>query len=104
MYKVKFTPLAQMELDEFIDWLNDFNPALSTEYDFDFRKSLRRNVLESPRRWPYFFLTGSPIRAYLYSVSRRTSYWIVYEIDEKNQLVNILRFWNGARDPAKFKI
>ena len=104
MYEVTFTQKAQIELDDFIDWLNEFNPSLASEYDLDFRKNLRRSVLESPKRWPYFFLTGSPIRAYLYSVSRRTGYWVVYEVDEENHRVNILRFWNGSRDPLKFKL
>jgi hypothetical protein len=49
-----------------------------------------------------FFLTGAPYRAKLFSVGR-TSFWIVYEVDELERTVNILKIWNSKQDPNDFE-
>ncbi len=43
-------------------------------------------------------------RGYLYTVSRRTNFWIVYSINEDDKTVHVLRFWNSARDPETFLV
>jgi plasmid stabilization system protein ParE len=104
MYRLVVAPRARDEIESFLDWLTNYNVKTAEDFRLDLERAVSSQLLESPKRWPYFFLTGSPFRAYLYTVSRRTSYWIVYEVDEERQLVAILRFWNGARDPAKFAV
>ena len=54
---------------------------------------------QSPNTWSYFYATGAPFRAYLFRVGRRTSYWIVYTVDDDAKLVKVLRFWNASREP-----
>jgi hypothetical protein len=49
--------------------------------------------------WSYFPLTGAPYRAYLFRVGRRTQYWIIYIVNESTRTVDVLSFWNTARDP-----
>ena len=49
--------------------------------------------------WSYFPLTGAPYRGYLFRVGRRTQYWIIYTVDEDTRTVDVLLFWNAARDP-----
>jgi hypothetical protein len=49
-----------------------------------------------------FYLTGLPYRGYLFRVGRRTSFWIVYTVDEDAKLVRVLRFWNASGNPADF--
>jgi len=57
------------------------------------------NLAESPLTWSYFPLTGAPYRGYLFRVGRRTQYWIIYTVDEYSRIVDVLSFWNTARDP-----
>ena len=44
---------------------------------------LHTHLAESPLTWAYFPLTGAPYRAYLF----------------RTRTVDILSFWNTARDP-----
>ena len=61
-------------------------------------------IARSPMTWTWFVHTGAPYRAYLFRVGRRTRYWIVYRVDQETETVNLLRFWNGARDPTHFSL
>jgi hypothetical protein len=57
-----------------------------------------------PLTWSYFPLTGMPYRAYLFRVGRRTQYWVVYTVDEEANTIDILSFWNAARNPASLDL
>jgi hypothetical protein len=54
--------------------------------------------------WSFFFLTGAPYRAYLFDAGERTKYWLVYRIDESSRTVYLMRMWNAAKNPKKFRI
>jgi hypothetical protein len=60
-------------------------------------------LANSPHTWGFFFITGAPYRAYLFEVGARTKYWIVYTIDDRAQVVNVLRVWNASQDPNRFR-
>lgn len=45
-----------------------------------------------------WFETGAPHRAKLFKLAR-TSFWIIYSVDDERQRVEIKRFWNAAREP-----
>ena len=101
-YKLTIAARAERDIDDFLTWLDDYNPATAEEYEDDLYEAIRRNVLPRPHTWAPFFLTGRPYRGYLYTVSRRTNFWIVYSISEEDKTVHVLRFWNSARDPETF--
>ncbi len=54
--------------------------------------------------WSHFFVTGAPYRAYLFDAGVRTKYWLVYSIDEESRTVRIMRMWNAASNPKKFRV
>ena len=103
-YSIRIDDRAQREIDECAAWMKgyseDFMLAQLDRIEAIFRGTLAR----SPAMWSYFFITGAPYRAYLFKVGRRTSYWIVYKIDEEAQRVEILRFWNASRDTKAFAV
>jgi plasmid stabilization system protein ParE len=103
-YRLTVSTAAQQDIREFLEWLNDYSPKIAAEHDRDLHDAIRSLILPRPHTWPYFFVTGSPYRAYLYSVSRRTTYWLVYTINEDEKIVNVLRFWNSARNPKQFVV
>jgi hypothetical protein len=67
------------------------------------RRIIDIDIAGSPRTWAAFFVTGAPYRAYLFKVGRRTSYWIVYAVDEAVSQINLLRFWNASQDTKNFR-
>jgi mRNA-degrading endonuclease RelE of RelBE toxin-antitoxin system len=102
-YRVRIDPLAMRQIDEFAAYLRDYSEDFAREQIERLDRILRFNLGESPLTWSYFPLTGAPYRAYLFRVGRRTHYWIIYTADEDNHTVDVLSFWNTARDPESFK-
>ena len=47
----------------------------------------------------WFHETGKPYRAKLFHLATMT-YWIDYAVDDETRTVEILRFWNTAREPG----
>jgi hypothetical protein len=79
--------------------LREYDEQFAIEQIERLDRTLRVNLGETPITWPYFPLTGAPYRAYLFRVGRRTQYWIIYTIDEAARTVDVLAFWNAARNP-----
>jgi plasmid stabilization system protein ParE len=103
-FKVRFAPQAQEDIRDFATYLAAYSEDIADRYISELAAAIERHILPRPMSWQFFFLTGAPYRAYLFKISRRTAYWIIFEIDEHPQTVNILRFWHAARDPEAFVV
>jgi len=97
-FRVRIDPVALRQIDQFAAYLRDYSEDFAIEQIERLDRILRLNLGESPLTWSYFPLTGAPYRAYLFRVGRRTQYWIIYTVDEDSRTVDILSFWNTARD------
>jgi plasmid stabilization system protein ParE len=66
-------------------------------------EALERDILfliaNTPHAFSFFHETGAPYRAKLFKLAR-TAYWIVYTVNDDTGTVDILRFWNAAREPG----
>ena len=103
-YRLRISPLAQQLIDQFAEYLRDYNEEFAVEQFDRLNAILATTLAEAPTTWSYFALTGAPYRAYLFRVGRRTQYWIIYTVDEHNRTVDILHFWNAMRDPEKLDL
>ena len=92
------------DVEKFAEYAAAYSDEFAREQFMRLNRILTTDLAEAPRTWGFFFVTGAPYRAYLFRVGRRTSYWIVYAIDEDARRVNVLRFWNASRDAETFKI
>ena len=98
-YRLRIDAVAQRQIDEFAAYLRDYDEDFATEHIDRLNRVLSIDLTESPLMWAYFSLTGPPYRAYLFRIGRRTHYWIIYTVDENRRTVDVLSFWNAARDP-----
>jgi len=98
-FRVRIDPVALRQIEQFAAYLRDYSEDFAIEQIERLDRILHYNLGESPLMWSYFPLTGAPYRGYLFRVGRRTQYWIIYTVDEDNGTVDILSFWNTARDP-----
>ena len=53
---------------------------------------IERTIAEFPHSFSFFSKLGAPYKAFLFTVSRRTAFWIIYMVDESEKEVRILRF------------
>jgi mRNA-degrading endonuclease RelE of RelBE toxin-antitoxin system len=98
-YRVRIDPVAQHQIDQFAIYLREYSEDFAVEQIERLDGILEFNLGQSPLMWSYFPLTGAPYRAYLFRVGRRTQYWIIYTVNESSRTVDVLSFWNTARDP-----
>ena len=103
-FRVVKDSVAQAEIDSFGDYASDYSEEFAREQFTRLNRILTVELAEAPYTWGYFFVTGAPYRAYLFKVGRRTSYWIVYTVDEDARRVDVLRFWNASRDTKTFSV
>lgn len=55
-------------------------------------------IAHNPNVFAWFHETGEPYRAKVFKLGR-TTYWIIYVVDDERERVEIVRFWNSARQP-----
>jgi hypothetical protein len=103
-YRVRIDPVALGQIERFAAWLSDYSEDFAIEQIERLDEVLRVNLGETPLVWSYFPLTGAPYRGYLFRVGRRTQFWIVYTVDERALIVDILLFWNASRDPKRLEL
>ncbi len=103
-FRVRIDPIALRQIDKFAVYLRDYSEDFAFEQIERLDHILYDTLGRSPLTWAYFPLTGSPYRGYLFRVGRRTQYWIIYTVDEDTRTVDILHFWNTARDPETIEV
>ena len=103
-FRLRIDPVAQAHIDQFARYLRDYSEEFAIEQIELLDRILHSDLGESPLSWNYFPLTGAPYRGYLFRVGRRTQYWIIYTVDEDTRTVDILSFWNTARDQGKIDL
>jgi plasmid stabilization system protein ParE len=102
-YRLRITPFAQRQIDNFVTYLRDYSESLARAQIKRLRRTLAVDIAAAPHTWSHFPFTGAPYRAYLFRVGRRTQYWIVYTVDDDALTIDILHFWNAMRDPERFE-
>ena len=103
-YQVKIASRALRDIDDCAAWMKECQEDFMFAQLDRIEMTLTRNIAQSPATWNHFFITGAPYRAYLFRIGRRTSYWIVYTLDEGAKRVDILRFWNASQDTREFAL
>jgi plasmid stabilization system protein ParE len=100
LYRVVISDLAQRDLDSFYEYLRRYSESTARKYVEAFYDAIERTIAVSPHSFSFFSELGAPYKAFLFTVSRRTAFWIIYKINEGNKEVRILRFWNASREPG----
>jgi Mn-containing catalase len=103
-YKVVFSATAGQEIREFLSYLSRYDEQTSKRFEAALSHVVESELAIIPNAYTWFWLTGSPYRGRLFSVSRRTAFWFVYTVDEDKSVVSVQRFWSASRNPAVFEI
>jgi plasmid stabilization system protein ParE len=101
-HKIRFSAQAKRDVQFLTDYLTRYSDEVADLYVSELASAIEGNIASRPHTWQFFFLTGAPFRAYLFKISRNMSYWVVYQVDEENEAIDVLRVWNCAQDPDEF--
>jgi len=75
------------------------NEATAQKYFQELERDITYLIANTPNSLNWFHETGPPYRAKLFRLAR-TTYWIIYVVDDTNEIVELVRFWNSARRPG----
>jgi hypothetical protein len=101
---VFLTNEALADIAQLQEYLAAIDPHMADRAIAELDRVMRADIAERPAAYTWFYLTGAPSRARLFRISRRTQYWVVYDIDMPRDRIVILRTWNASRDPAAFEL
>src|SRR5436309_347774 len=99
-YQIRRAPQARRDVREFIHYLKREASEITAGRYFELLEhDITELIANNPNSFSWFHETGAPYRAKLFELAR-TTYWIIYVVDDDNQVVEFLRFWNAARQPG----
>jgi plasmid stabilization system protein ParE len=99
-YRVVIDDFAQRDIDSFYEYLRRYSQKTAGKFAEAFYDGIERTIAEYPHSFSFFSELGAPYKAFLFTVSRRTAFWMIYSIDKSESEVRILRLWNASREPG----
>jgi toxin ParE1/3/4 len=93
-YQVVLSPAAEADLDEILTYIAGDNPEAAAKFGTAIIR-LAFSLAEMPLRGR-LFRRRSQFRRLIHG-----DYLIIYRIKETDRVVEVLRFWHGARRPPK---
>ena len=100
IFEVRLVHRATEDIRKIYDYLQELDIA-SADRHLVRLTGVIESIGLSPNRFAYFFVTGAPYRARLFILGR-TSFWIVYRVDEPVSRVTIFRIWDSRQNPDGF--
>lgn len=98
-YRVDIGKNAQRQIDGFLEHLRRYSFETADKYARALQAAIDTYLVNSPTMFEPWWETGLPYQAFLFTVSPRTSYWIVYRVYESERLVRVFRFKSAAQEP-----
>jgi plasmid stabilization system protein ParE len=99
-YQIRRAPQARQDIRDFIRHLKrEVSEPTARKYFDALEHDITDLLARTPNSFNWFHETGAPYRAKLFKLTR-TTYWIIYVVDDDNEVVELVRFWNSAREPG----
>jgi plasmid stabilization system protein ParE len=99
-YQIRRAPQARGDIRNFIRHLKrEASEETARKYFAELEHDIIYLIGNTPNSFSWFHETGPPYRAKLFRLAR-TTYWIIYVVDDANNVVELVRFWNSARKPG----
>ena len=99
-YRVDIGNAAQRQIDGFLEHLRHYSFQTADKYERALQHAIDTYLVNTPSTFEPYWETGLPYQAFLFTVSPRTSYWVVYRVYEKEGLVRVLRFKSASEEPS----
>lgn len=98
-YQILRNGTVARDIREFVRYLQrEAGDTIAYNYLTALEHDLEVVIANSPNVFPWFHETGAPYRTKLFRLARST-YWIIYTVDDARSRVEIIRFWHSAREP-----
>ena len=97
-YEIRRGRQARQDIRNFIRHLKrEASESVAQKYFDELEYDLLQLLANNPNSFNWFHETGAPYRAKLFKLAR-TTYWIIYIVDDEHEVIQLIRFWNSARE------
>ncbi|MGO9006466.1 MAG: hypothetical protein ACLQIQ_15205 [Beijerinckiaceae bacterium] len=96
-YRVDIANNAWRQIDGFLEHLRRYSFETADKYERALQHAIDTYLVNTPTTFEPYWETGLPYHGFLFTVSPRTSYWIVYRVYESENLVRILSFKSASQ-------
>jgi plasmid stabilization system protein ParE len=100
-FTIKLRKTAQKDFSDIHLFLNELDASSARKHVTRLADAIEQ-ISGCAQLYSFFFLTGTPYRAKFFEIGR-TSFSIVYRLDEAADTIDILRIWNSRQDPGEFE-
>jgi plasmid stabilization system protein ParE len=76
-YRVVIDVLAQRDIDDFYKYLRRYSENTARKHVEAFYDVIEQTIAVFPHSFAFFAEMGAPYKAFLFTISRRTAYWVV---------------------------
>ena len=97
-YRVEISQGAIREIDRFFVRLRDFSLDTAEKYELALQRTIDNYLVEKPTFFPPYPEVGAPYYRFLFRVTPRTAYWIVYRVYEAQGVVRLLQFRSTSQE------
>jgi len=97
-YRVEISKDATSEIDGFFARLREFSFQAAEKYQLALQRTIDKYLVDSPTFFPPYPDVGLPYYRFLFRVTSRTAYWIVYRVYEDEGLVRVLQFRSTSQE------
>ncbi len=98
-YQVHISDNARRQIEAFLEYLRRYSFETADKYERALQQAIDIYLVNAPTTFEPYWETGLPYHAFLFTVSPRASYWIVYCVYETERVVRVFRFKSAAQEP-----
>ena len=99
-YRLEIGRKAARQIRLCFDRLRRYSFPAAEKYERALEQAIDAYLIDPPFTFGYYWETGAPNRAFLFTVSPHTAYWVVYRTFEDEGIVRVVAFRSASAEPG----
>ena len=99
-YRLEISRKAGREILHCFKRLRRFSAASAEKYEVALEQAITAYLLNPPVTFGWYWETGAPNRAFLFALTPRSAYWVIYRVYEGEGAVRVIGFRSASAEPG----
>ena len=99
-YRLDISRKAGREIFHCFHRMRRHSFASAEKYRIALEDAINIYLLNEPIPFGWYWETGAPNRAFLYTISPHTAYWVIFRVYEEEGVVRIIAFLSASAEPG----
>ena len=99
-YRLEISRKAGREIFRCFRRMRRHSLASAQKYRIALEEAIHTYLLDDPIPFGWYWETGAPNRAFLYTISPHTAYWVIFRVYEDEGVVRVIAFLSASAEPG----